>query len=242
MVKPQSHGMRSVRLRGITVIEMFVVMAVLAVLIALTVPAIQQARQAARDAECKNRLRQIVTGLQNHHAQYGVLPQDGANGWGYAAYLLPQVEQAPLFDKISPQRSSLASGAPVVAGQTDSVVSTYLCPLLQSAPTIASGQGRLCFLGNPELLARKKRRLSDVLDGESMTAALGETSGERAWPFPGTAPGSPPNSGGDYGSRHGGGANFALCDGSVRWISDSVDHAVIAALFTIAGKDTVGDF
>lgn len=242
IMKTTASGNAGVPREGISLLELLVVMALLALLIGLAVPAVQQARLAARNVECKNRIRQIATGLQNHHSQFGFLPQDGANGWGYAAYLLPQVEQAPLFDKLSPLQNPLAPSASAVAGETDSVISAYVCPLFQSTPTISSGHGRLSFLGNPELLTRRKMRLSDVLDGESLTAAFGETSQERAWPLPGTAAGSPPNSGGDYGSRHVGGANFALCDGSVRWIADSVDAGVIAALFTVAGKEVVGDF
>lgn len=225
-----------------TLVELIVVLAIVAILIGLTLPAIQQSRGAARNAECKNRLRQVVTGLQNHHSQFGILPQDGKNGWGYATYLLPQVEQAPLFERLSPARTPLASGAPVSAGLTDSVVAVYLCPEFASAPTIPSGHGRLAFLGNPQVIAKKRMQLSDILDGESTTAAFGETNGDRAWAFPGTAPESTPNSGGDYGSRHAGGANFAMCDGSVRWISNSVDSSVMKALFSVAGKDLVPAF
>ncbi len=228
--------------RGFTLIELLVVMAVLAVLIGLAVPAVQQARLAARNTECKNRLRQIATGLQNHHSQFGILPQDGANGWGYAVYLLPQVEQTSLFDRLTPHQTPLVVGAPVAAGLTDTVLPVYLCPLFQSTPAISSGYGRLSFLGNSQLLTKKKTRLTDVLDGESQTVAFGETSQDRAWATPATADGSPPNASGDFGSRHSGGANFALCDGAVRWISDSVNPSTMTALFTIAGKDLVGDY
>ncbi|MBC8117601.1 MAG: DUF1559 domain-containing protein [Candidatus Saccharimonas sp.] len=219
-----------------------VVLAVIGILLAIGLPAVQQMRQSARNAECKNKLKQIAVALQNHQSQFGYLPKDGDKGWGYTVYLLSQVEQASLFQRIDPDQNPLPVGGAVQPGVTDVVVPVYLCPSFTKDPNLGSGFGRLNYLGNAELLNKKKMQLSDVTDGESMTISVGETTSDRTWAQPGTATGSPPNQGGSFGSQHGMGANFVMCDGTVRWIQDSVDGNVIRALFTIAAKDVVGEF
>src|SRR5689334_23583953 len=101
--------------RGFTLIELLVVIAIIAVLIALLLPAVQSAREAARRSQCTNNVKQIVLGSHNFHDTYGTVPNivsytpsgGGAttgsfgNGWGILPFLLPYVEQKPLFDTIN---------------------------------------------------------------------------------------------------------------------------------------------
>ncbi|RLS57287.1 MAG: DUF1559 domain-containing protein [Planctomycetota bacterium] len=93
------------RFRGFTLIELLVVIAIIAVLIALLLPAVQQAREAARRSTCKNNLKQYGLALHNYHETYNTLPP-GANysgQWnnycvGWQVRILPFADQSPLYN------------------------------------------------------------------------------------------------------------------------------------------------
>lgn len=97
--------------RGFTLIELLVVIAIIAVLIALLLPAVQQAREAARRTQCKNQLKQLGLALHNYHDQTSsCFPPGYINNvaapttylfWGWNTMLLPQIDQAPLYNQFS---------------------------------------------------------------------------------------------------------------------------------------------
>src|SRR6186713_2532511 len=108
--------------RAFTLIELLVVIAIIAILIALLLPAVQQAREAARRTQCKNNLKQISLALHNYHDVFNTFPpgqvycQAGptvcnANrptwsfGWTWTTFLLPYIDQAPLFNKFDTSRN-----------------------------------------------------------------------------------------------------------------------------------------
>jgi prepilin-type N-terminal cleavage/methylation domain-containing protein/prepilin-type processing-associated H-X9-DG protein len=96
---------------GFTVIELLVCLAIIAVLCAIVLPAVQQARESARQVQCKNNLHQIGLALNSYHATTNCFPpgwivetpiqDDSHNGWGWLAMLLPSAEQGPLFNSIN---------------------------------------------------------------------------------------------------------------------------------------------
>jgi prepilin-type N-terminal cleavage/methylation domain-containing protein len=88
------------RSRGFTLIELLVVIAIIAILIALLLPAVQQAREAARRTQCRDNLHNIGIALHNYHDVFNIFPyacwDDDSYGWG--TFLLPYLDQAPLFN------------------------------------------------------------------------------------------------------------------------------------------------
>ncbi|HBL46185.1 DUF1559 domain-containing protein [Gimesia sp.] len=103
------------RFRGFTLIELLVVIAIIAILIALLLPAVQQAREAARRSQCKNNLKQIGLAFQNYHDTFNMFPPDyvderGSGGtladneghWAWSTMILPYLDQAPLYNQMNP--------------------------------------------------------------------------------------------------------------------------------------------
>jgi len=98
--------MNKPRLRpGFTLIELLVVIAIIAILIALLLPAVQQAREAARRTQCKNHLKQLGLALHNYHDTSNGFPigARAGQGWGVSWYVgvLPFLDQAPVFNKLT---------------------------------------------------------------------------------------------------------------------------------------------
>lgn len=95
--------------RGVTLIELIVVIAIIAVLVGLLLPAVVQMRQSARNTECRNNLKQLGVALYGFEAQLEHLPKDGQNGWGFGAFILPEVEQSALYQQINPEQNSASA-------------------------------------------------------------------------------------------------------------------------------------
>ena len=118
--------------RAFTLIELLVVIAIIAILLALLLPAVQQAREAARATQCRNNSKQIVLALHNYHDRMNVFPSGWTaqrrttlQGWGWGTMILPDVEQSALFGVLSMTESMTSPyNKPVLMTQ----ISTYRCP------------------------------------------------------------------------------------------------------------------
>jgi prepilin-type N-terminal cleavage/methylation domain-containing protein len=134
-----------VRRRGFTLIELLVVIAIIAVLIALLLPAVQQAREAARRTQCKNNMKQLGLALHNYESSFTVFPPSSTSGlnngaWEYvpgdpitpdthlhsfASLILPYIDGANVYNTINYNLSALDAGNFTIASTQ---LPFYLCP------------------------------------------------------------------------------------------------------------------
>ena len=147
------HSRQAVSRRGFTLIELLVCIAVIAILVSLLVPAVQQAREAARRTMCKSHLKQIGIALHNYHEAQSILPpgwvEDGREpnrgkyGWG--TFLLPYIEQQALYQQMGVNNGRTVS-APTTLAHIQTPIALYRCPT-DTSPTIWTGSYRSDVLG-----------------------------------------------------------------------------------------------
>lgn len=289
---------------GFTLIELLVVIAVVGVLIALLIPAVQQARGASRRSQCRNNLKEIGLAMHHYHevhrclmpgwiqmksaSGYTVNPSptglqifpDYSPAWGWAAFLLPYIEQMGIYQhtvgvdrrledftgtgqhamtRIALFRCPSDPG-PTIRGAEVNFLRTatsnyaashghrYLTTgeASQNAAGGKAGETTGLFWGH------SRTQLRDITDGASHTIAMGESRyyagdlpiGAKAWAgcakagdtdcvddlsCSGRAAINTQSSNVDlqresFSSVHTGGAHFLLADGSVRFISETIDY------------------
>ena len=196
------------RTRGFTLIELLVVIAIIAVLIALLLPAVQQAREAARRTQCRNNLKQIGLALHNYHDRVqcfppGYLsrinPSDGSDlgpGWGWGAFLLPEIDQAVLYNRINFNRdiadpTNLAVRTPFLAAfycPSDQQLNRFavndssgvlVTDVAQGSYVGVNGNGGVsnsATTNDGAFLENRTFRTADFTDGLSNTFFIGERS------------------------------------------------------------------
>lgn len=203
-----------------TLVELLVVIAIIGALVALLLPAVQSAREAARRMKCQNHLKQMGLGLHNYHDVHGGLPPGGMatpstaqanDGMGFHAFLLPYVEQEPLFRLFDGNRPYNAAPNRELGGTK---ISLYLCPSAINWYTENAGENPATGgrgwtthyhgnMGPNDLTSNRyeiipstnggqskqgvlgrdtKVRLAEITDGTSNTFLVGETSWTRGNP------------------------------------------------------------
>lgn len=186
----------SPRRRGFTLIELLVVIAIIAVLIALLLPAVQQAREAARRSQCKNNLKQFGLAMHNYLDSHKVFPlclSSQAKAFSVHTYLLPYLDQAPLYNLINFNVAYNGVENNVPRAQ---FVAGFMCPSVPT-PSVPAGlaptsyranQGSQILYGQPSATGANSTMpapdgvfvpglslgIQDVLDGTSTTAAFSE--------------------------------------------------------------------
>lgn len=237
-------------------IVMFVVAGVFAfllvcggILAALLLPAVQQAREAARRAQCMNNLKQIGLALHNYREMNGAFPPAyiaDANGkpmHSWRVLILPYLDASPLYAQYNlsepwdgPNNSRLLAQMPAV----------YACPSHGNAPGNTTTAYAGVFGEQSIFRGAQPVGMSDITDGTSNTIMVGEASESNIpWMKPEDVDVSKHPSVGDpagFNSRHTGGIMVLMCDGSVRYVPLSVNPQTLKALFTRNGGEPIMDF
>jgi prepilin-type N-terminal cleavage/methylation domain-containing protein len=193
---------------GFTLIELLVVIAIIAILVGLLLPAVQKVREAASRTQCLNNLHQIGLALHTYHDAHGSFPSgyacqpvnstqpdQTAPGWGWAALLLPNIEQGNLAQQIN---FSLPVEDPSNLGARSMILKLYVCPSDRSTGSFtiddqnnaplaqaATNSYAACHGTGVDLdeelddfngmFSRNSHvRFADVTDGTSNTIAIGE--------------------------------------------------------------------
>ena len=127
--------------RGFTLIELLVVISIIAILMALLLPAVQQARESARKTQCANNLKQIGLAFHNYHDAHRQFPPayiantlhpnrdpdtyDGPSGFAWGALSLPFLDQQPLFNQLN---WNVPCWDPINANPVQQNMPVFLCP------------------------------------------------------------------------------------------------------------------
>jgi len=213
---------------GFTLVELLVVIAIIGVLIALLLPAVQAAREAARRMRCTNNLKQIGLALHNYESCYGVFPPAYSRrpGHNMLTFLLSYLEQQPVYDRY---RWDLPWDDAANDPATHVDLDVFLCPSADSGrhyvadyatcEYIPNNQARRDLIASGALTARRRwdglfekgppgddyapaNPISAIRDGLSNTFMLFEDAGRPIGYEDGNVTGTANVSGAEWASRH----------------------------------------
>ena len=286
LIKTYSEPPTAGRRPAFTLVELLVVIAIIGILIALMLPAVQMAREAARRMQCKNNLKQIGLAMHNYNDSHESFPAGyiavdvDYEEWGWPIFIMPYMELTTLYNELRPNQLRLNQVIATTNGQRllQAPLEGFRCPSDSTEDTLprtlrhfdgvgapsgfepgSSNYMGVCGLfdradgskNNGMLYGNSAVKIADIPDGTSSTFLVGERDvrcGAGAWcgnrnPMGVSDLGAyyvqgrisiklnhPDNSGADscregFGSAHSGGGNFLMCDGSVHFISETIDFS-----------------
>ncbi len=210
------------------------------ILVALLLPAVQAAREAARRAQCVNNLKQIGLAMHNYASQYNTFPpaytvdDNGKPLLSWRVLILPYLDEQTLYQQFhldepwdSPHNSALLHAMPKV----------YECPSHPHAIHNASDYqvvvGSKTIFPGPKPVA-----LADITDGTSLTLLVGEVKSSIPWSAPQDSPDTAVATNYGFGSFHPGGFNILLADGSVRFFK-TPSAGILPSLLSKAGGEVI---
>jgi hypothetical protein len=238
------------------------------ILLALLLPAVQQAREAARRTQSKNNLKQLALAMHNYHDVFNEFPAgtvsntdlepDQRLSWGYS--ILPYIEQAALYQVIDARKgwqdetngNAVGIMVPMFVNPSqpdprpNPSSSDYvaMAGVGEDAAMLPNGHPKAGIFGYD-----RKCRISDITDGTSNTMMITTASQPTASFLAGgreTIRGfsqSPYLNGPDgIGSPHNGVILVLMADGSVRSVATSIEESVLEAIATKSGNEIVPDF
>lgn len=147
-------SLRQGQRRGFTLVELLVVIAIIGILVALLLPAVQAAREAARRMSCSNNLKQLGIAIHNYHDTFKVFPasfdgslNQGRISFSWIVHTLPFFEQGPLYDRFdfSKDPTNKFIDNPQNRPLRDIVVATLQCPSNPHPAKLASNRGQLDY-------------------------------------------------------------------------------------------------
>ncbi|HEV7279666.1 MAG TPA: DUF1559 domain-containing protein [Pirellulaceae bacterium] len=250
---PPNSGSSSAGTVGILLIvgavSICAILGVIGVLVALLLPAIQASREAARRMECSNNLKQIGLAMHNYHDTYNALPaqsitdENGRPMHSWRVAILPFIEQAPLFDRYNFDEPWDSPNNRIVGEQP---VSIFHCPS-SDRPQGTNRTNYFVVYGDETMFAPNRwTKFSNVTDGLSNTIMVVECDSMNVqWSEPVDIPFDQmefkinPPSGVGVSSNHRGGAQVVLGDGSVRFLSDTVDEQTFRYMLMQADGNAV---
>ena len=142
------------RYNAFTVVELLVVITIIGILIALILPAVRAAREAARKAQCASSLRQIGIAFSSYHASIGAFPlmTNGKRGYSIHTMILPYIESSALYNAINFDVLCLSEQNNTA---TTSKVSVFVCPSDIGLSRSGAWTNYACNVGYGYQLARK---------------------------------------------------------------------------------------